>query len=321
MNKTESTLYKNRPATCLSIREQNEDEILKKAALFSMQDTECSLADMIEWRADHFENLHDTEKVCEVAVKIKKSAGKKPIIFTIRTEEKHLSRKIVSIEKYIELCLAIIDREAADYVDVEFSAGEKVVKTIVDAARKKDISIILSYHNFNTTPNENTLEKIIASMNNLLPKSEKLDRNKNLTKNEDSTNHSCTQTTSSFRNNLIKNEKSIIPQSFIKICTMADDYEDVREMLLTAIKHRKKYGERNLFIVMGIKGILTRIAGGFFDAPITFCTSTELQSASAELQCTSSESAKTADSNASFLGQLNIKKTISILNKLDDVLL
>lgn len=57
----------------------------------------------------------------------------------------------------------------AAYIDVEVEASDELKQEIIDAARAKGAQIIMSYHNFDKTPERAELEHIVAWCGELAP--------------------------------------------------------------------------------------------------------------------------------------------------------
>ncbi len=64
-------------------------------------------------------------------------------------------------EKRLELLTAAI-RTGARYVDIELEADDLFKKEVIQLAQKKGCRIIVSYHNFDKTPEKPELEEIIG---------------------------------------------------------------------------------------------------------------------------------------------------------------
>jgi len=63
-------------------------------------------------------------------------------------------------EKRMSLLKLAMD-SGVGYIDIEYEAPEKYRQELVAYARVKDVVVILSYHNFETTPEKHELEHII----------------------------------------------------------------------------------------------------------------------------------------------------------------
>lgn len=104
-------------------------------------------ADVLEIWADNL-----TEKEQENIIAIAKKL-KKPLIYKVTTKDsENLNKTVITKSKYI---------------DVDLSAGKKMVKKIRETNKK--IKIIVSHHDFEKTPYEKELKKIVSQMLKLKP--------------------------------------------------------------------------------------------------------------------------------------------------------
>ena len=129
--------------------------IISKTTEEALNDIEkASKADIMELRIDYIKNLDLTRLLKE---------KKKKIIVTNRKKneggcfEGSEEERINTLKKSISL--------GADFIDIELSSGEKAIKEL--SKSKKDTKIILSYHNFEETP-EN-LEEIYKKIKAFSP--------------------------------------------------------------------------------------------------------------------------------------------------------
>lgn len=72
-----------RPKICVPIVGQTKKEILTEAGSFA----ELPI-DVVEWRADWYEDVFDTDKVLETAKELNTVLKDTPILFTFRTAKK-----------------------------------------------------------------------------------------------------------------------------------------------------------------------------------------------------------------------------------------
>lgn len=108
--------------------------------------------DIIEWRADFFEGIGNTEDVVEIAKQLKSLARDIPIIFTIRSIREGGQPIPLSDEEAIKLNAAIVMDTKIEYVDCELSNKPEYIRFLQQVAAKNNTRIIASYHNFNFTP-------------------------------------------------------------------------------------------------------------------------------------------------------------------------
>src|SRR5699024_12751546 len=91
------------------------------------------LPDVIEWRADFFEELADTERVLEVLAAIK-DATEIPVLFTIRAQDEGGERVSLSTEGKGDVVERVWAQAHVEVVDFETSDGDVVVDTVRAAA-------------------------------------------------------------------------------------------------------------------------------------------------------------------------------------------
>lgn len=116
--------------------------------------------DVIEWRADSFEDVADTAKVIRMARTIKGLAEGRPIIFTLRSEREGGRPITLSDGEVIELRAAVCRETDVEYVDCELSHSAADIMYLSEVAKRSATKIIGSYHNFECTPgNDFLLEK------------------------------------------------------------------------------------------------------------------------------------------------------------------
>ena len=142
----------------------------EKGAISALKKAEGS--DLVELRLDYIKNLDLESGFLSDFISIAKSR-KKPVIVTNRKKDDggffsgSESDRILALKKAI--CLG------ADYVDIENSADSGSIKGLI--GNKKTTKVILSYHNFNETPDN--LKEIYSDMKKLKPDFIKIAANAN----------------------------------------------------------------------------------------------------------------------------------------------
>ncbi len=119
--------------------------------------------DLVEWRADHYREL-TPGKVVEAASRLRSVFENRPTIFTLRLKAEGGSRDITH-DKRIDCFEAIIDAREVDLVDVELSNGRGFLDRVVGPAHGKGLRVVLSFHDFTSTPASEDLLETIAAMN------------------------------------------------------------------------------------------------------------------------------------------------------------
>lgn len=115
-------------------------------------------ADIIEWRADYLPK----EAILQVAPAIFEKFAGRELVFTLRTRDEG-GEIDLSPEEYIHLIKEVAQLYQPDYIDFEYYSYKDVFEEMLDFP-----NLILSYHNFQETP-ENMME-ILSELTSLNPK-------------------------------------------------------------------------------------------------------------------------------------------------------
>ena len=143
---------------CLPIIAKTRVDILKEG-----MELKESVADIIEWRVDFFEDVMDVDKTLEVMGELADILEDKPVLFTFRTKNEG-GEKQISANDYKSLVKSIIRQQKAGAVDVEMYMESGVIEEIVDEAKNYDIIVVASNHDFSGTPDKNTIVNRLISM-------------------------------------------------------------------------------------------------------------------------------------------------------------
>ncbi len=136
------------PLTCLPLVATDQASLLDQAT------DVCSFdPDAIEWRVDKFDAVCDTEVVLGALGALRDAIGNIPLIFTCRVIHEGGFQEIAPADR-LRLNQAVIASGLADLIDTEISNGEAMVAEVKAACRKAGSRLILSYHNFDETPDE-----------------------------------------------------------------------------------------------------------------------------------------------------------------------
>lgn len=169
-------LGEGRTKICLPIIATTKEEILKEGA-----ELKTSVADIIEWRADFYEDVMNNEKVLEVLDELTEVLGDKPVLFTFRTKNEGGERAI-DVLYYKLLIGSVIKQQKAGAVDVELFMGEGMLEELVAKAEKYGMVVVASNHDFGKTPEKEVISQRLITMKKkgahvskiaVMPKSEK----------------------------------------------------------------------------------------------------------------------------------------------------
>lgn len=155
------TIGEGIPKICVPIVEKTKESILLEAASF-----EKIPADVVEWRADWYEEVFDTEKVLETVSKLRSVLKDTPLLFTFRTA-KEGGEKTISDEEYEALNIAVAKSGMIDLLDVEVFTGDELAGRVIAEAHDAGVKVIASNHDFEKTPEKEELIRRLRKMQKL----------------------------------------------------------------------------------------------------------------------------------------------------------
>lgn len=126
---------------CAPIIESNLDEMIKVA--------NSNNADLVEIRLDYLSKFDKPEKLGEI---------KKPLIVTCMPKWEGGRFKGTEDERISILQDAI---KFSDYLSIELRTKEVLRDRIIDKAKERGVKVIVSYHDFERTPDKDEILKIL----------------------------------------------------------------------------------------------------------------------------------------------------------------
>jgi len=144
------------PAICTPLVGKCKGEIIAELA-----DVLSKKPDMLEWRADFFQDIGNTAEILAVADLITSTARNIPIIFTVRSNREGGEPIPLADEEVIGLCAAVCTHTAIEYIDCELSNSPEHMVFLRDIAHKHNKKIIASFHQHLYTP---TKEFLLAKL-------------------------------------------------------------------------------------------------------------------------------------------------------------
>lgn len=115
-------------------------------------------ADLVEWRADFFEELEQPQKIVETLDSLSDILGQIPLLFTIRTKSEGGNRPVAT-KDYVNLNLLAANTGKTDLVDVEVFGCEEEKKALIRSIREAGPIVVGSTHDFEKTDDKDTLLK------------------------------------------------------------------------------------------------------------------------------------------------------------------
>ncbi len=153
-------LGQGRPKICIPIVARSREELIREA-----EELKALPADLVEWRADWYEEIAKPETaplaVNEGLSLLREILGEKlPIIFTIRTRAEGGAISLPASE-YVSLIRTAMESGQLDLVDLELFTAPDETKALIAEAHDKGKKVILSSHDFKSTP---PLEEMVSRL-------------------------------------------------------------------------------------------------------------------------------------------------------------
>ena len=134
------------PAVCIPNVGKTKEEILTLTEQYKSMPM-----DLMEWRADWFESVENTQAVLDVLSGIRETLGDTPLLFTFRTK-KEGGVHDMDTAAYIALNKAVAAAKLADLIDVEIFTGDEIVSDLISAIHASGTKVVASNHDFDGTP-------------------------------------------------------------------------------------------------------------------------------------------------------------------------
>jgi len=132
---------------CTPLVGRLKEEVLRELAVILPKEP-----DVIEWRIDYFKNIGDLAEVLELARTIKEAAGPIPILFVCRSAREGGGTIPLGDGEVVRLYSTLCDSKLVDLIDYELDNPPERREQLRKASRDNGVAMILSYHNFQATP-------------------------------------------------------------------------------------------------------------------------------------------------------------------------
>lgn len=148
------------PKVCVPIVETTEDGILDMAARIRE-----SQADLVEWRCDYYEGIHDRDRSERLLEELRAVLEDMPLLFTYRTKtEGGAAAEEISEEEYAAIVLHATGTGLVDIVDMELRMSKPLIEKLQMVAREQGAYILMSCHDFEKTPSQENMKRIYEQM-------------------------------------------------------------------------------------------------------------------------------------------------------------
>lgn len=146
-----------RPKIIVPIVGKTEEEILEAAT--DIKNIDC---DLVEWRIDFFEKVEELGEVSSLSKKVRQTIGR-PLLVTFRTKKEGGVLELDDA-KYFEIYHEVVANVNIDLLDVELFMEEAKVAELIEAARLKDVKIVMCNHDFDATPERDEIVNRLVAM-------------------------------------------------------------------------------------------------------------------------------------------------------------
>ena len=136
------TIGEGMPKICVPIMGKDLESLSREA-----RKAKEAGADLVEWRADFFENICQPEEVEACLTMLRRVLGEIPLIFTVRTESEGGSREF-SVEQYEEILRQASQSDQADLIDIEYFRNPSRMEKLIEDIHHDGKKVIGSHHNF-----------------------------------------------------------------------------------------------------------------------------------------------------------------------------
>lgn len=111
------------------------------------------IAEVIEWRADYYEDVLDDDKLNSTLLALRDEIRNIPLIFNLRMAESG-GEIDITLNQYRHVNEFAVSSRAIDLADVEVSIIDQLSTTFIKWMQALDVRVILSYYNFEETPED-----------------------------------------------------------------------------------------------------------------------------------------------------------------------
>lgn len=158
------------PKICVPIVAATETELEEQLSHIIEQSKSGEAAshiDIVEFRGDYFEGLKDMDRLTGVLKYLCDRLGDIILLFTIRSESEGGKKLEFDTPDINDINEFVIKNKLADIVDLELYSGAKRVEQLCELAEENGVRIIVSNHDFKTTPPTEELVNRLRMMQEL----------------------------------------------------------------------------------------------------------------------------------------------------------
>lgn len=120
--------------------------------------------DLLEWRIDFFAAIGDVKAVIDTALAIRQAAAGIPVLLTRRNVSEGGNPIPIAEAAVVAMYVAACDARCVEIIDYELSNAPADLRRLREVSKANAVTMIMSYHNFQMTPDAMTLDsKFVAA--------------------------------------------------------------------------------------------------------------------------------------------------------------
>ena len=123
--------------------------------------------DLLEWRIDFFEAIGDVKSVVDAALAIRQASGGIPVLLTRRNVSEGGMPIPIAEPAVVAMYAAACQARCVEMIDYELSNAPEDLKLLREVSAANGIALIMSYHNFQLTPDAEMLDSKFAAAERL----------------------------------------------------------------------------------------------------------------------------------------------------------
>lgn len=159
------------PKICVPIVCRSDEEILKQADFIMSEARRLEeqypeqRLDMIEFRADYYDNITNSTMLDELLEKLREVLDDRILLFTYRSEEEGGELRHDRAENMVDdIYDNVMASRLVDMVDVELLSGNYRVARTTTKAHDSGMKCVVSCHDFSITPRDDKLLEMLRNM-------------------------------------------------------------------------------------------------------------------------------------------------------------
>lgn len=149
------------PAICIPNTGRTKEEILALTEKY----LELPM-DIMEWRADWFEDVDNITMIIDILKSLRKILADIPLLFTFRTKKEGGVREM-SVAEYVSLNKSVAATGLVDLIDVEIFTSDEIVHDMINEIHRNNCKVIASNHDFEKTPDKEDIISRLCKMQDM----------------------------------------------------------------------------------------------------------------------------------------------------------